>query len=67
MWNQIAYSFLNFNGATVEVQEWVNNFIPYFIEAWDNLSMLGLKVIRVSKRGPWSSHYEVGCNELHVV
>ena len=28
---EITYPFLNFNGATVEVKEWISNFIPQFI------------------------------------
>ena len=31
VWNKITYPFPNFNGATIEVWEWMNNFIPYFI------------------------------------
>ena len=31
VWNEITYPFLNFNGCTVEVKEWISNFIPYFI------------------------------------
>ena len=27
----ITYPFPNFNGGTVEVWEWVSNFIPHFI------------------------------------
>ena len=30
-WDEITYPFLNFNGATVEVYEWISNFIPYII------------------------------------
>ena len=30
MWDEITYPFLNFNGCTVEVQEWLSNFIPHF-------------------------------------
>ena len=30
-WDEITYPFLNFNGATVEVYEWISNFIPQFI------------------------------------
>ena len=30
MWDEITYSFLNFKGATVEVEEWISNFIPHF-------------------------------------
>ena len=28
MWDEITYPFLNFNGATVEVYEWISNFTP---------------------------------------
>ena len=31
LWDGIIYSFLNFNGCTVEVSEWISNFIPRFI------------------------------------
>ena len=29
VWDDIAYQFSNFNGATVDVWEWISNFIPY--------------------------------------
>ena len=32
MWDEISYPFLNFNGCTVEVLEWICNFIPWFIK-----------------------------------
>ena len=31
MWDEIAYPFLNFNGCTVEVYEYISNFIPHFM------------------------------------
>ena len=31
MWDEIIYPFPNFNGSTVEVWEWINNFITHFI------------------------------------
>ena len=31
MWVEITYTFPNFNGATDEVSEWINDFIPHFI------------------------------------
>ena len=31
VWREITYPFPNFNGATVEVWEWISNFIPHFI------------------------------------
>ena len=30
VWDEITYPFLNFNGATLEVKEWINNFISHF-------------------------------------
>ena len=30
VWGEINYPFPNFNGATVEVWEWISNFIPHF-------------------------------------
>ena len=30
VWGEITYPFPNFNGATVEVWEWISNFIPHF-------------------------------------
>ena len=49
VWGEITHPFLNFNGATIEVYEWISNFIPHFT---DYLSMLGLKLNLISKRGP---------------
>ena len=52
-WN---YSSIpNCNGVTVEVMEWMSNFITHFIIWYDYLSMLELRLIRVSKRGPRST------------
>ena len=31
LWDEITYPFPNFNGCTVEVWEWISNFIPHFI------------------------------------
>ena len=30
MWDEITYPFLNFNGCTVGVYEWISNVIPHF-------------------------------------
>ena len=41
VWDEIPYPFLNFNGYTVEVYEWIRHFIPHFImdvityQCWD--------------------------------
>ena len=31
MGDEITYPVLNFNGYTVEVYEWISNFVPFFI------------------------------------
>ena len=31
VWGEITFPFPNFNGATVEVWEWISNFIPHLI------------------------------------
>ena len=68
MWDEITYPFPNFNSATVEVGEWISNFIPH---SWacDYLSMLKLKLIHVSKRGPrrWLLMQQIWCNQLLLV
>ena len=60
--------------TTVEVWEWINNFIPHFTGACDYSSMLGLKLIHVSKSDNSYSFYHythilslsiVHCNNSH--
>ena len=41
------YAFSNVNGAAVEVLEWLSNLMPHFT---DDLSMLGFKLIHISKK-----------------
>ena len=43
VWDKITYPFLNFNGATVEVKEWISNFILHFTGVW-LLIHAGIKV-----------------------
>ena len=49
MWNGINYPLPNFNGATVEVWEWMTNFIPHFImdvinyPCWDQSEVMLVK------------------------
>ena len=31
VWEEISYPFLNFNGCTVEVYEWISHFVPHLI------------------------------------
>ena len=30
VWYEITFPFQNFNGATVDIWEWISNFIPNF-------------------------------------
>ena len=52
MWDEITHSLPNFNGCTVEVWEWISNFIPNFImdvithPCWDHdFSVIGAWII----------------------
>ena len=52
--DEVTYiSFLNCNGSTVEVKEWISNFIPHFFIGCSDLSMVGWKLKHVGKRGNW--------------
>ena len=51
-WDEIIYPFKNFDGCTIDVLEWISNFHPTLNNGCDYLSMLGLKLNHVSKRGP---------------
>ena len=31
VWDEIPYPFLNVNGVTVEVYEWISNSIPHIV------------------------------------
>ena len=53
VWDEINYPFLNFNCVIVEVLEWISYFTPTLYWACNYLSILGLKLNHVSKRGHW--------------
>ena len=36
MWDDINHPFLNFNSGTIEVWEWISNFIPHFMLDFSN-------------------------------
>ena len=53
VWDKITHPFPSFNGCTFQVSEWISNFIPHHNERnYYHLSVLGLTVILVNKRGP---------------
>ena len=58
-WNEISYPFPNVNSETVEVYEWLGNFIPPI--KMDVILILGLKWNHVSKKGP------SGVSELSLI
>ena len=41
MWDEIIYPLTNFNGS-IEIWEWVINFIPYFM--MDTMTQLEIEV-----------------------
>ena len=50
---EITYPLPNFNGTTVEVWEWISNFIPHF----------PVHVITYAReRGPWEPKYDDICH-----
>ena len=53
VWDEINYPFPNLSGCAVEVWKCKNNLIATLYWECDYLSMLGLKLNHVSKRGPW--------------
>ena len=59
MWDEYTRPFTNFNGVTVEVWEWISNFIPIFYWTCDYLSMLGLKLSHIRKKRPLVYSYEL--------
>ena len=49
-WDEITYPFPNFNGSSVQVQEWLSNFIPEILTGVIyHLYMLGLKLIALAE------------------
>ena len=54
VWDKFTYPFPNFNGATVEVWEYISNFIPHYMmdiatyPCWEII-----KLNHDSERGHW--------------
>ena len=70
VWGEISYP----NGYTVEVWEWINNFIPHFMMDVITYPCWNLKLNHVSKRGLRNvgkiSQYPTQCittRERHVI
>ena len=54
VWGEITWSFPNFNAATIQVREWITNFIPHIIGHVITY-LCWIKLIHVSKRSPRAS------------
>ena len=52
VWDKITYPFLNYNGYTIEVSDWISNFIPHFVMDGNYFSMMGLELNHASKGDP---------------
>ena len=52
VWDELTYPFPIFNCCIVQDWALTSNFIPHYNDC-DYLSILGLKINPVSKRGPW--------------
>ena len=59
-WDEITYPFSNFNGATVEVWEWINNFIRLRI----TLRQQGQ---RLKRNWVWRSLYQPGYHSSLII
>ena len=53
VWDEIIYPFPNFNGCSIEVWEWISNFITHIVIDVITYSCWDQKLIYVSKKGPW--------------
>ena len=74
VWDVITYPFPNFNGATIEVWEWISNFIPHFI--MDVIThLIWWKLNCITKRGlgnrigwiQWHGCWWLGDAESHGI
>ena len=66
VWDEITYPFPNVNGvtgATVEIWEWIRNFIPHFIGQVITYPCWVLKLIHVRKGVPGIVRIFVICRQ----
>ena len=59
MWDKIDYPLPNFNGAAIEIWEWISSFIPYYLIGCYHLSMLWFKLFHACKRGPMAPSHDI--------
>ena len=53
------FPIINFKGCAVEVWRGISDFAPPFIYICNNLSILGLNLIHVTKITPMSNHHKI--------
>ena len=56
VWNEITYLFPNYAMCAVEVREWMEMILFHNLVARGYLSILGLKLIHISKSVPGCQH-----------
>ena len=54
MWGEITYPFLNFNCVSIEIYDWISNFVPHLIINIATNPSMGSKLNHIGKRGPRS-------------
>ena len=64
VWDDITYPFINFNGCTVEVKEWIINFTPHY-NGCDYVSILGINSKKMSKRA--SGEQKISTPPLSII
>ena len=62
MWDEITFHFPNFNGATIEVWEWISNFIPPFTGYVITYFCWEYELICVDKRDPGEQPWSIRVN-----
>ena len=63
VWDELNCPFPHVNGCTVEVWEWIRNFISHFKNGCDYLSGLELKLIHVRNKGSGDQIFQLHLND----
>ena len=61
VWDEISYPFPNFNGTTMEVWEWIINFISHFTMDVITYPCWEFKLVYHGEREPWD--FKIGSLE----
>ena len=66
VWDEITYPFLTFNGCTIDVWEWINNFFLHIKMDVISYPSLGLQLERFNKRGSWRAFEGINTFSLYI-